>query len=101
MKKNTASPKFFIFSDDTNMAKETLGNFDAVFVSTQSLLEDFYLMQNSKHNIIPNSSFSWWASYLNSNPNRIVVAPKIWFGDGKKDYKNVVPDSWVKIENKF
>lgn len=101
MKKNVENPRFFIFSDDIEKAKETIGDIDAVFVSTSSLLEDFYLMQNCKHNIIPNSSFSWWASYLNSNPDKIVVAPKTWFGGGKQDYKNVVPNTWVKIENLF
>ena len=101
IKQKVENPKFFIFSDDTKKAKEILGHVDATFVSTSSLLEDFYLMQNCKHSIIPNSSFSWWASYLNTNPNKVIIAPKTWFGDREHDFEDVVPDNWIKIDNKF
>jgi len=55
-------------------------------------------MQNSKHNILANSSFSWWGGWLNQNPEKIIIAPNKWFSDcSKLNYKSVVPRDWVKI----
>jgi len=59
--------------------------------------EDMRLMMNCKHNIIANSSFSWWAAWLNQNPNKIVVAPKQWFNDPTVDTKDVIPETWQKV----
>ena len=57
-------------------------------------------MSLCKHNIIPNSSFSWWGAWLNNNPNKIVIAPEKWFNDcTNMDYSNIVPETWIKIKN--
>lgn len=56
--------------------------------------QDMYLMHCCKHNIIANSSFSWWATWLNANERKIVVAPSVWW-NGLKD--DVVPDNWIRI----
>ena len=47
-----------------------------------------------KHDITANSSFSWWATYLNANPDKVVTAPIVSFWRG-----DFYPESWIKIES--
>jgi hypothetical protein len=71
------NPKFFIFSDDITWCREHFKNFEnKVFVDGNGVAEDFELMKNCKHNILANSTLSWWVGYLNPNNNPIVVAPE-------------------------
>lgn len=96
--KREPAAKFYVFSDDPEWAKTQLDIRDATIVSgdyTKSHLEDFHLMQHCRHNIIANSSFSWWAAWLNSNPNKIIIAPKKWFNNGPKDTQDLIPESWM------
>ena len=58
-------------------------------------------MSKCYHNIIANSTFSWWGAYLNSNKNKIICYPSMWFTDPK--YKNVYdmfPNEWIKCNVK-
>ena len=78
----TTDPKFVFFSDDINWVKETFSWVpDAYFVenagSTSSAV-DMYLMSLCKHNIIANSTYSWWGAVLNTNPEKIVICPERW-----------------------
>ena len=93
------SPKFFVFSDDLEAAKEYLPDgYDYVFANTANWQEDMYFMSQAKHNVVANSSFSWWAAWLNQNPDKIVVAPSKWFRDEARiNDKDFVPKSWVKV----
>ncbi len=98
--KEVSSPIFYIFSDSETWAKENL-NFPAgsVFVSDHgfSAEQDLCLMSKCKHNIIANSSFSWWGAWLNSNENKIVIAPKNWLRKGDGPHKNIIPESWIRL----
>ena len=71
----------------------------AVYVSRPELkdYEELILMSKCKHNIIANSSFSWWGAWLNANPDKIVIAPKQWFKTKKVNTKDIIPESWIKI----
>ena len=95
-----SNPQFYFFSDDIKWAKENFKNTDATFVSgeiSKTHFEDLYLMSQCGHNIIANSSFSWWAAWLNNNNDKIVIAPEKWFGSGPKDTQDIIPDDWIKI----
>jgi hypothetical protein len=100
VKKFNKKSVFVVFSDDIEWCKEqeffkTLGN--VVFVKDMDYNE-MYLMSLCKHNIIANSSFSWWGAYLNMNRRKKVIAPMQWFGPkGPKDLQDLRPDSWITM----
>jgi hypothetical protein len=99
--KNIKDVHFFIFSDDTNWARENLKFIQpCTFVDyngPEKNYEDMRLMSMCKHNIIANSSFSWWGAWLNQNPNKIVIAPQKWFANQSIDSRDIVPESWLKV----
>jgi hypothetical protein len=49
------------------------------------------------HNIIANSTFSWWGAWLNKNPKKCVIAPKQWFANNKIENKDITPQNWLRI----
>ncbi|MFV8341108.1 alpha-1,2-fucosyltransferase [Flavobacterium sp. XS2P39] len=87
--------KVFVFSDDIQWCESNL-NFktETYFVKPNKSFEDIYLMSLCKHNVIANSSFSWWGAWLNNNPDKICIAPKYWFKDKSKK-NNIIPKEWV------
>lgn len=94
------SPLFVIFSDDIEWVKH---NFNVPY--RHILVEqdhsktpevDLSLMSLCNHNIIANSSFSWWGAWLNDNPEKIVYAPKKWFKDDRRT-TDIVPERWRTI----
>lgn len=88
---------YIIFSDDINWCKENFRG-DNISYAQGSVVEDLALMLSCEHNIIANSSFSWWGAYLNKNPSKIVVAPQHWFGPAlPHNTKDLIPDRWLKI----
>lgn len=94
-------PHFFVFTDDKAWVRE---NFQLPYHITfvdhngpDKNYEDMRLMSLCKHNIIANSSFSWWGAWLNNNPDKIVFAPNKWFTEkAHSSSKDIIPDSWIK-----
>lgn len=96
----TGNPHFYIFSDDIAWAQENLViPHPHTFMSGKEVkdYEELMLVAVCKHNIIANSTFSWWGAWLNTNKNKIVVAPKQWFKDESFVPVDLVPRSWVRI----
>jgi hypothetical protein len=93
-------PHFYIFSDDIAWVKNNLKmDFSHHYVDFNHGSEsynDMRLMSLCQHNIVANSSFSWWGAWLNSNSEKIVVAPRYWFANGS-DTADMFPSSWVVL----
>lgn len=98
---NYFNNKNFIFvSDDIEWCKENFKGENYYFSDLNNEILDLTLMTICEHNIIANSSFSWWGAYLNKNENKKVIAPKTWFGNNPnapKDTQDVYCENWIKI----
>jgi len=99
IKSKIEMPTFFVFSDDIDYAKKMFGALDnVVFASSKSRAAhyDMYFMTHCKHNIIANSTFSFWGAYLNNNPDKIVVCPDVWM---PRLRCSLYCKGWIKIDN--
>lgn len=94
---------FFAFSDDMEFTLDNLGNvteFVPIEGNQRAGFEDMMLMRACNHNIIANSSFSWWGAWLNNYVNKKVIAPRKWFSDkALHDYHtyDIYPDEWITL----
>lgn len=98
--KDVKDIQLFVFSDDIQWVKDNLHtNHPITHVSNGNYTdyEELILMSHCKHNIIANSSFSWWGAWLNNNEEKIVIAPNHWFVDTSYDSKDLILDSWIKM----
>ncbi len=98
--KKLQRPYFFVFSDDVGWSKKNWRWGDNVFFVSDSHLKDYqeiYLMSLCQHQIIANSTFSWWGAWLNENKDKMVIAPKTWFADGSMAPQGLIPDSWLQL----
>lgn len=92
---------FTEFFDEIKWVKENIPSLekDTVFVKESQLTDpqSFVVMSKCAHNIIANSSYSWWAAWLNSNKDKTVIAPKKWLRKGDGRNKRIVPESWIRV----
>ena len=102
---------YFCENDDINTVSKRIENIqnilrenkiDCVFIKSPSILEDWQemlFMSMCKHNIIANSSFSWWGAYLNENPEKMVCYSSIYYSQNyDKMVDDMFPDNWIKIQ---
>jgi hypothetical protein len=100
IKSKVSNPVYFIFSDDINWVKENMfKHMEVVFVENNSEAQDLFLMSNCKHNVIANSTFSWWGAYLNKSVSKIVISPILWYNNQETDLSStdIIPSSWYRI----
>lgn len=93
-------PLFVFFSDDISWVKEHFNYPDAIYVEKDMFknYQDWYdmcLMSCCTHNIIANSSFSWWGAWLNRNSEKKVIAPKRWLNNSETP--DIWCDNWILI----
>ena len=98
MKQNLVNPCFILFSDDLAWCKSVFEGKDIFFCEECDWQEDhlqLYLISKCKHQIVANSSFSWWGAWLNANPDKIVIRPNKPFNDDSLYYENYYPSDWI------
>ena len=100
IKNNIENPNFLIFTNDKEYA-ESLFKYDNFQIidwnRNRESFRDMYLMSLCKHNIIANSSFSWWGAWLNKNSSKVVIAPHKWFNDNNINQNEIVPKDWIRV----
>jgi hypothetical protein len=95
------NPHYFIFSDDVEWCRENIQFENMTLVDHRYKGEKFgfylQLMSKCKHFIIPNSTFAWWAAWLNTDEEKVVIAPKQWFTDNNINTADLIPSNWIRI----
>ena len=96
----TIGDSYFIFiSDDVNWVKENFKSDNYFIPEFNDELLDLTLMTMCDNNIISNSTFSWWGSYLNQYSDKKIISPNRWFSNGGSiDTQDVLPDKWIKLD---
>lgn len=98
--KSIPNANFYIFSDDVNWVQQKIffgENMNYLHSYYPKDSEELYIMSCAKHHIISNSSFGWWGAWLGTNEDKIVIAPKEWVNKGKERFKDIVPETWIRI----
>ncbi len=96
------NPIFIFFSDDLGWCKQNFSITNCIFFEENNWQKDhlqLYMIAQCKHQIIANSSFSWWGAWLNKNANKIVIRPAVPFKDQSILYQDHYPADWTAINN--
>ncbi len=96
------SAQFFVFTNDTEYAKKITEGFENItYVKNEELKKDpgfdLFLMSQCKHNIIANSTFSWWGAFMNQNNEKTVICPSKWTNDKEDVIDNFTIKNWIKV----
>ena len=101
--KEMVNPEVFcVFSDDASWCREhlatLLGQAETIYVDwnrDKHSFQDMHLMSLCRHQIIANSSFSWWGAWLNTNKDKVVIAPQKWWNF--RGAHTPISNSWINI----
>ncbi len=96
---------FIFFSDDIQWCRDQFGdklkpfNIPINYSDGRSALDEMALLASMEHQIISASTFGWWGAWMNENPDKLVIAPRVWFGPDNShlNYKDVIPTTWIKM----
>lgn len=101
IRKNITHPVFFVFSDDIEWCRQNLSLHEETHFIDHNTgansYRDMQLMSLCRHNIVANSSFSWWGAWLNQNADKIAIAPQRWFADTSINDKDLIPENWLRL----
>lgn len=101
IKEKSEIENFIFISDDIIWCKSNFSEKNYYFATDNSPIEDLFLMSFCNHNILSNSSFSWWGSWLNNNPNKIVISPDKWFSAASGFFNNdIFTEYMIKVPTK-
>ncbi len=96
-----ANPHLFLFSDDPEWVEANLRFECPTTVVSRTapggIYADLQLMSACRRHIIANSSFSWWAAWLDPRPDKVVLAPRRWMYDARVDDRDVLPAAWIRM----
>jgi hypothetical protein len=108
MQRMVADPHFFLFSDDTEAARDILPLPEDLIThvnhnrNSESAYRDLWLMSQCRNFIIANSTFSWWGAWLADNAGKVVIAPSIHLeGEGAWGFRGLIPEKWSTIEMQY
>ena len=102
IKEHCPNLTIFVFTNDLDWARQNLrlGVATKFVEGCERDVDELYLMSLCKHNIIANSTFSWWGAWLNPKPDKMVLAPAKWHQDNWGG-DTVIPEEWIKVPTKF
>ena len=93
--------RIIIFSDDIKWCRNNLRGENIDYMEGSSFLDDFFLMTFAEQLVISNSSFSYWAAFLNEKKSKVIV-PSLWYGFRHKvDTRDLIPKGWQVINNHY
>lgn len=87
---------FVVSSNNIDFAKSQIPSdkYNVIFLENENDYIEFYILTKCNHVIITNSTFGWWAAYLNTSPDKKVICPAGWFGG---NYPDIYPEEWIQI----
>jgi hypothetical protein len=103
---NISNPNFYVFTDNKQWVKDNIKGINYLLVDWNPIAGignhlDMQLMSFAKHNIIANSTYSWWGAWLNANPDKIVIGPKNWFNPNNMEFHkkslSILPANWIAL----